>query len=291
NFTTDRAYEFLEQFLELYPRYKNREFYITGESYAGIYIPYLASKLVQTPIAEVNFTGFAIGNPFTDQVADDQFTESYLRLEAVQTAIHVENGGAIAWTDCADIPYISSPSSLQKYPVILNAGLKGLIYSGDADSVVNFIGTQRWITSEGLKLPVQDKWKAWFGPDKQLAGYTERYTNLTFTTIKGAGHMVPATRPLHALYLFECFVYGQVACDSFAYPKDALEYLSGADLTAPVTSSTSEANLVYLWWALGGVAVVVVGVLGWRYVATKKTQKETVKYTELTSEVKPVYST
>ncbi|RHY61235.1 hypothetical protein DYB30_009004 [Aphanomyces astaci] len=291
NFTTDRAYEFLDEFYAKYPRYKNREFYITGESYAGIYIPYLASKLVQTPIAEVNFTGFAIGNPFTDQVADDQFTESYLRLEAVQTAIHVENGGAIAWTDCADIPYISSPSSLQKYPVILNAGLKGLIYSGDADSVVNFIGTQRWITSEGLKLPVQDKWKAWFGPDKQLAGYTERYTNLTFTTIKGAGHMVPATRPLHALYLFECFVYGQVACDSFAYPKDALEYLSGADLTAPVTSSTSQANLVYLWWALGGVAVVVVGVLGWRYVATKKTQKETVKYTELTSEVKPVYST
>ncbi|RHY85310.1 hypothetical protein DYB35_013892 [Aphanomyces astaci] len=337
DFTTDRAYEFLVEFYAKYPRYKNREFYITGESYAGIYIPYLASKLVQTPIAEVNFTGFAIGNPFTDQVADgnsnmdyyyshglisiesynaikancaspgfsrnistacqtigpcqDQFTESYLRLEAVQTAIHVENGGAIPWTDCADIPYISSPSSLQKYPVILQAGLKGLIYSGDADSVVNFIGTQRWITSEGLKLPVQDKWKAWFGPDKQLAGYTERYTNLTFTTIKGAGHMVPATRPLHALYMFECFVYGQAACDSFAYPKDALEYLSGADLTAPVTSSTSQANLVYLWWALGGVAVVVVGVLGWRYVATQKTQKENVKYTELTSEVKPVYST
>ncbi|RHZ03147.1 hypothetical protein DYB35_013673, partial [Aphanomyces astaci] len=114
---------------------------------------------------------------------------------------------------------------------------------------------------------------------------------LTFTTIKGAGHMVPATKPLHALYLFECFVYGQVACDSFAYPKDPTEYLSGADLTAPVTSSTSEANLVYLWWALGGVAMVVVGVLGWRYVANQKTKKENAKYTELTSEVKPVYST
>ncbi|RHY70494.1 hypothetical protein DYB34_014111, partial [Aphanomyces astaci] len=279
DFTADRAYEFLEQFLALYPRYKNREFYITGESYSGVYIPYLTYKLVQHPIAALNLVGYAIGNPFTDSKVDGT-----VYIHVFSTVSHPLFG-------CTDLNYHRAPSALQKYPVILNAGLKGLIYSGDADSVVNFIGTQRWITSEGLKLPVQDKWKAWFGPDKQLAGYTERYTNLTFTTIKGAGHMVPATRPLHALYLFECFVYGQVACDSFAYPKDALEYLSGADLTAPVTSSTSEANLVYLWWALGGVAVVVVGVLGWRYVATQKTQKENVKYTELTSEVKPVYST
>ncbi|RHZ31322.1 hypothetical protein DYB37_013521 [Aphanomyces astaci] len=386
DFTADRAYEFLEEFLALYPRYKNRDFYITGESYAGVYIPYLTYKLVQHPIAALNLVGYAIGNPFTDSKVDgtvylpsrpcgakvDFFyshglisIESYRAVnsacppdvlwqctrsgpnctascrqavdETVATAdleslnpyyiygdvcllkngqagalqgynirpnthrgvvscptfvfsIHVQ-GGHVDWTECTDLNYHRAPSALQKYPVILNAGLKGLIYSGDADSVVNFIGTQRWITSEGLKLPVQDKWKAWFGPDKQLAGYTERYTNLTFTTIKGAGHMVPATRPLHALYLFECFVYGEAACDSFAYPKDALEYLSGADLTAPVTSSTSQANLVYLWWALGGVAVVVVGVLGWRYVATQKTQKENVKYTELTSEVKPVYST
>ncbi|KAF0770179.1 hypothetical protein AaE_002613, partial [Aphanomyces astaci] len=70
DFTADRAYEFLEQFLALYPRYKNREFYITGESYSGVYIPYLTYKLVQHPIAALNLVGYAIGNPFTDSKVD-----------------------------------------------------------------------------------------------------------------------------------------------------------------------------------------------------------------------------
>ncbi|RHZ32374.1 hypothetical protein DYB37_012652 [Aphanomyces astaci] len=351
--TAARSREFLKQFLELYPQYKNRDFYITGESYAGMYIPFLVHNLVTDPVENLHLTGFAIGNAYTDQKLDgtlthpvsaelsidfdemdayyiygdicllqanqskalqrqknhmirslthrgtigpctDTFTTLYLNQPQVLTAIHVDGGASQSFSDCSDGVielYSSSLTVLDKYPTILQAGLKGLIYSGDADAIVNFIGTQRWLTDDGLNLTVTEKWKAWFGPDKQLAGYTERYTNLTFTTIKGAGHMVPATKPLHALYLFECFVYGQVACDSFAYPKDPTEYLSGADLTAPVTSSTSEANLVYLWWALGGVAMVVVGVLGWRYVANQKTKKENAKYTELTSEVKPVYST
>ncbi|ETV91960.1 hypothetical protein H310_13609 [Aphanomyces invadans] len=86
----------------------------------------------------------------------DQFAAAYLQLDVVQNAIHVE-GGHVAWVDCADLNYHRTPSSLQKYPTILQAGLKALIYSGDADSVVNFIGTQRWLTAEGLKLQVQDK--------------------------------------------------------------------------------------------------------------------------------------
>ncbi|KAF0709428.1 Aste57867_5926 [Aphanomyces stellatus] len=336
DFTMARVYEFLAQFYAKYPTYNNRPFYVTGESYAGIYVPYLAYNLVTKPLAHVNFAGFAIGNPYTDTRAEatadmdylyshgmvsiesytavqtncpestliacnhggqnctdacksalataeaaastdslnpyyiygdvcllengqagklpnynirpnthrgvitpcaDQFTEAYLNLDVVQQAIHV-TGGHVNWIDCSnDIRYTDSPSSLQKYPTILKAGLKALIYSGDADTVVNFIGTQRWITKKGLNLTVVDPWKAWFGPDKQLAGYTEQYTNLTFTTIKGAGHMVPATRPLHALYMFECFLYGNQACATFSYPKDSLEYLSGADLDAPVSSS------------------------------------------------------
>ncbi|RHY87169.1 hypothetical protein DYB35_010607 [Aphanomyces astaci] len=355
NFTTDRAYEFLEQFLELYPRYKNREFYITGESYAGIYIPFLVHKLVASPIANLSLTGFAIGNPFTDNIIDgtgectsecesaleagismsewdnsdvlnqyyiygdvcklqsnnqsktlipnknirplthrglvgpcqDVYTASYLQLPAVQTAIHVIPD-QIEWSDCSSAVtshYTRSDSALDKYPTILQAGLKGLIYSGDADSNVNFIGTERWLTDEGLNLTVVEKWQAWFGPDKQLAGYTVRYTNLTFTTVKGAGHMVPAHRPLHALYLFECFLYGNRACQSFKYPKDALEYLSGADFGATTTAVVdSSANV---WWMIGSLAALVgVALLGWRGYVHHFTQSSS--YTELES--KPISS-
>ena len=68
--------------------------------------------------------------------------------------------------------------------------LKILIYSGDADSIVNFIGTERWITEDGLNLTIVTPWKSWFGPDHQLAGYVEAYPGLMFKTVKGAGHMV-----------------------------------------------------------------------------------------------------
>jgi len=89
------------------------------------------------------------------------------------------------------------------------------------------MGTERWIAVEGLKLNVIDGWKAWFGPDKQLAGYTQTYDGLVFKTVKGGGHMVAATRPLHALYMFECFIFGSKACSQFSYPKDVSEYLTG----------------------------------------------------------------
>ncbi|KAH9108518.1 hypothetical protein LEN26_009137 [Aphanomyces euteiches] len=385
-FTMDRVYEFLVQFYGVYGNYNNREFYVTGESYAGIYVPYLAYKLVQKPIAKVNFTGFAIGNPYTDQIVDgnaymdyyyshglisiesyneiqakcpsqvlfrcqqgvenctdacrtalseatfsadtsslnpyylygdvcllkntqatklpyynirpnthrgvigpcqEQYTEQYLRQDEVQQAIHV-TGGHVDWSDCADLAYHGSASSLQKYPTILSAGLKALIYSGDADSVVNFLGTQRWITKNGLNLQVKQKWQAWFGPDKQLAGYTEVYTNLTFTTIKGAGHMVPATRPLHGLYMFECFLYGQATCSNFSYPKDPLEYLSGADLSAPTGSNTTSTD--YFWWVVGAIVLVLVIFGGWRYFASQQARQDAIKYTELTADAKPSYS-
>ncbi|OQS02044.1 serine protease family S10 [Thraustotheca clavata] len=370
-FTTARAREFLEQFIQAYPSYVNREFYITGESYGGMYIPHLVDLLLKLPITGLNLKGFAIGNPYTDEAIDnqayldyyythgmisieayndivakcnltdlakytgvfsdhssndscakavnegmnqsdsdqlnayyiygdvcllqnnqastlkyhnirplhrgpyspcaDKFTQLYLRLNEVQNAIHV-SGDHVDWRDCADhanIKYTRSKSSLPLYPTILAANLKALIYSGDADSVVNFIGTQRWITTSGLKLNVVNKWKAWFGPDKQLAGYTEQYEGLNFTTVKGAGHMVPATRPLHALYLFECFVFGQAACNEFDYPEDNLEYLSGADVTYTgdddddddATTMTSGSSITITWGLLIAGLVVIGGVV------------------------------
>ncbi len=40
-------YEFLVKFLEIYPEYKGRDLFITGESYAGHYIPRISSYIVK----------------------------------------------------------------------------------------------------------------------------------------------------------------------------------------------------------------------------------------------------
>jgi serine carboxypeptidase-like clade II len=44
--TADDAYLFLVNWLERFPEYKSRPFYISGESYAGHYIPQLAATVL-----------------------------------------------------------------------------------------------------------------------------------------------------------------------------------------------------------------------------------------------------
>lgn len=40
---------FITKFYELYPEFKNRPLYVTGESYAGHYIPFIGDLLVEDP--------------------------------------------------------------------------------------------------------------------------------------------------------------------------------------------------------------------------------------------------
>jgi len=55
-------YTFLNEFVETFPQYKNRDFYITGESYAGHYIPAISANIVKQGGLQLNFKGLAIGN-------------------------------------------------------------------------------------------------------------------------------------------------------------------------------------------------------------------------------------
>jgi cathepsin A (carboxypeptidase C) len=54
----------LKSFFVKFPEYQTNEFFLTGESYAGIYVPTLASLVVDDP--QFNFKGFAVGNSVTD---------------------------------------------------------------------------------------------------------------------------------------------------------------------------------------------------------------------------------
>ncbi|KAK1427013.1 hypothetical protein QVD17_15695 [Tagetes erecta] len=68
---------FLESWFEKYPVYKNRDFYITGESYAGHYVPQLANLIVHSK-AKINLKGIAIGNPLLDFNTDFNSRGEYL---------------------------------------------------------------------------------------------------------------------------------------------------------------------------------------------------------------------
>lgn len=59
---------FMERFLAKYPQLQGKNFYITGESYAGHYIPAISHNFVFKNKAnlKMNFKGMAIGNGMVD---------------------------------------------------------------------------------------------------------------------------------------------------------------------------------------------------------------------------------
>jgi len=57
---------FLKGFLEQTPQFVGRDFYITGESYAGHYVPAIAYHLLFETEIDLNLKTIAIGNGLTD---------------------------------------------------------------------------------------------------------------------------------------------------------------------------------------------------------------------------------
>ncbi|TIA90203.1 hypothetical protein E3P99_01683 [Wallemia hederae] len=64
----DQFITFLENFYEVFPELKNTDTYISGESYAGQYIPYFGRKVLQTPDIPLNLKGLMIGNGWIDPI-------------------------------------------------------------------------------------------------------------------------------------------------------------------------------------------------------------------------------
>uniref|UniRef100_A0A8R7VFH0 Carboxypeptidase n=1 Tax=Triticum urartu TaxID=4572 RepID=A0A8R7VFH0_TRIUA len=68
--TAADGHTFLLKWFELYPEFQSNPFYISGESYAGIYIPTLADEVVKGAQKalkpRINLKGYLIGNGVTD---------------------------------------------------------------------------------------------------------------------------------------------------------------------------------------------------------------------------------
>ncbi|OMJ79343.1 hypothetical protein SteCoe_20635 [Stentor coeruleus] len=64
----------LQYWYTLFPEFSTNPFYISGESYAGVYIPFLASYILnsnaKTPASAIPIKGILVGNPITDYTVD-----------------------------------------------------------------------------------------------------------------------------------------------------------------------------------------------------------------------------
>ncbi|OAA35908.1 carboxypeptidase Y precursor [Metarhizium rileyi] len=59
-------YAMLTLFFHQFPQYSKQDFFVTGESYAGHYIPAIGSEILSHADRNINLKGLAIGNGLTD---------------------------------------------------------------------------------------------------------------------------------------------------------------------------------------------------------------------------------
>lgn len=287
-------YQFLQGFFKKYPQYQGRDFYVTGESYAGHYVPAVSNRVFNANLKNegpytIPLKGFAVGNGLVDpllQYADyapfmyDNKLISKSEYDYVQNSLvptcqqQIKNGDSDATDTCNSIIdeilnaagninvydireqctyqplcYDMSPldslmaqSSVTKslgvssnahwsecdstvysdlgndwvlncetfVPPMLNAGIRGLVYSGKEDFICNWYGGRHWVremqwngqASFVKNLATLTNWVV----DGAVAGEYATEGVLTFLAVDNAGHMVPMDQPKNALDMLDRFL-------------------------------------------------------------------------------------
>ena len=132
-------------------------------------------------------------------------TEKWITSADVVKALHLDAGGGSSFNYAR-----SGPASITLWP-FLAKNLRVVIYNGDADACVPYVGNEEWITSleDSGALTEKDAWTPWYtekNSGKPPAGYVTTFTvagapdkDFSFVTIRLAGHMVPTFQPAAAL--------------------------------------------------------------------------------------------
>jgi len=101
-----------------------------------------------------------------DECIDDHVESKYFDNPEVREAIHVasieKTGG---WRTCTQkIDYNAFVASLLPLYRTLIQTYRALIFSGDVDACVPYIGTEQW--TSGLGFPVKEGWRPWTVSDQ-----------------------------------------------------------------------------------------------------------------------------
>ncbi|XP_060217405.1 serine carboxypeptidase-like 40 isoform X2 [Lycium barbarum] len=201
---------FLLNWMQRFPEYKNRDFYIAGESYAGHFVPQLAELILQhNKLAKKTLINLKGIMQVIDPCSDD-YVIAYMNRLDVQKALHA-NVTKIKynWQPCSDVIACWTDSPLTIIPLlkeVMANGVRVWIFSGDTDGIVPLTSTKKSIKK--MKLPVETPWYPWFHSD-EVGGYAQVYKgNLIFATVRGAGHQVPSYQPARAFSLVNHFLAG-----------------------------------------------------------------------------------
>ncbi|CAL5212000.1 unnamed protein product [Lathyrus oleraceus] len=157
-----------------------------------------------------NLTSKPKKNTIVTDPCSENYVYAYLNRQDVQEAIHANvTKLKYEWSPCSGVirKWVdSSPTVLPLLHEFLNNGLRVWIFSGDTDGRVPVTSTKYSIKK--MNLPVKTVWHPWFAYG-EVGGYTEVYKgDLTFVTVREAGHQVPSYQPARALTLIKHFLDG-----------------------------------------------------------------------------------
>ena len=130
----------------------------------------------------------------SQHVYGDEVT-TYINQAETRTALNIPED-VQAYEECSGAVgsnwHYQAEASEWIYKVMKANNITMLHYSGDTDAAVPTYGTRRWI--QNLNWEVTSPWAPWYttgANGKQVSGYIEKYDGMTFTTVKGVGHMAP----------------------------------------------------------------------------------------------------
>ncbi|XP_055814446.1 serine carboxypeptidase-like 40 [Solanum dulcamara] len=141
----------------------------------------------------------------------DDYVIAYINRRDVQKALHA-NVTKIKynWQPCSEVIASWTDSPLTIIPVlkkVMANAIRVWIFSGDTDGIVPVTSTKKSIKK--MKLPVETPWYPWFHNAHEVGGYAQVYRgNLTFATVREAGHQVPSYQPARAFSLAKHFLAG-----------------------------------------------------------------------------------
>ncbi|XXG83575.1 hypothetical protein AAC387_Pa10g1301 [Persea americana] len=170
--------------------------------YYNIYAPLCTSNLTTPPKR---------ASVFSYDPCSDNYMTAYLNLPEVQEAFHANVTKLhYPWTGCSKVIRHwrdSAHSTLLLLEELMAKGHRVWVYSGDVDGVVP-VTSSRYSLSK-LKLPVKTPWKPWY-INEEVGGYNMVYKgDITFATVRGAGHEVPSYQPKRALAMIKLFLEGK----------------------------------------------------------------------------------
>ena len=175
---------------------------------SGLMGPHPTSLSLSSPLSQTFVPCIALA-PIRD----------YLNSAAVMEALHIAvDQVVLPWDACSQVLNYDqiNGNMIPVYEDILtNSSMRVLVYSGDVDSCVPYLGTEETVYSFPFaqRTPVKDAWQSWTyvsraAPTiKQVGGKFQQWgERLAYATVRGAGHMVPHDRPEAAINLFFSFM-------------------------------------------------------------------------------------